>query len=88
MKLKLTDILFTYILAKTDKIQSLKLESDDYCLCIEIPFKIKFNKLKYSTYPCVERERFADIKKVKAFSDGLKILIYFFKKYLNSINKQ
>ena len=45
-KLKLTDILFTYILAKTDKMQSLKLESDDYCLCIEIPFKIKFNKLK------------------------------------------
>ena len=88
MKLKLTDILFTYVLAKTDKIQSLKLESDDYCLCIEIPFKIKFNGLKYSTYPCIERKRFADKKKVKAFSDGLKILIYFFKKYLNLINKK
>ena len=37
MKLRLTDILFTYILAKTDKIKSLNLESDDYCLCIEIP---------------------------------------------------
>tara|TARA_B100002019_G_scaffold242683_1_gene219059 strand:+ start:412 stop:1098 length:687 start_codon:yes stop_codon:yes gene_type:complete len=88
MRLKLTDILFTYIFAKTDKIQSLKLESDDYCLCIEIPFKIKLNNLKYSTYPCVERKRFADKKKVKAFSDGLKILIYFFKRYLNFINKK
>ena len=40
MKLKLTDILFTYILAKTEEIKSLQLSSDDYCLCIEIPFKI------------------------------------------------
>tara|TARA_Y100000992_G_C21167181_1_gene444050 strand:- start:164 stop:850 length:687 start_codon:yes stop_codon:yes gene_type:complete len=88
MKLKLTDILFTYILAKTEKMKSLKLESDDYCLCIEIPFKVKLSKFKYSTYPCVERKRFADQKKVKAFSDGLKILIYFFKKYLDFINRK
>ena len=88
MKLKLTDILFTYILAKTNEIKSLNLSSDDYCLCIEIPFKIKFNNLKYSTFPCVERKRFADKKKVKAFSDGLKILIYFFKEYLYFINKK
>ena len=88
MKLKLTDILFTYILAKTEEIKSLQLSSDDYCLCIEIPFKIKFNKFRYSTFPCVERKRFADKKKVKAFSDGLKILIYFFKKYLYFINKK
>lgn len=88
MKLSLTDILFTYILANTEKLKSLKLESDDYCLCIEIPFKIKLNNFKYSTFPCVERKRFADKKKVKAFSDGLKILIFFFKKYLYLINKQ
>ncbi len=88
MKLKITDILFTYILAKTDKMKSLKLESDDYCLCIEIPFKVKFHDLRYSSFPCIERKRFADKKKVKAFSDGFKILVYFFKKYLNFINKK
>ena len=88
MRLKLTDILFTYILAKTNEIKSLKLSSDDYCLCIEIPFKIKFNNLKYSTFPCVERKDLQIKKKVKAFSDGLKILIYFFKEYLYFINKK
>ena len=53
MKLKITDILFTYILAKTDKMKSLKLESNDYCLGIEIPFKVKFNDLRYSSFPCI-----------------------------------
>ncbi len=88
MRLELTDILFTYILAKTEKLKSLKLECNDYCLCIEIPFKVKLNEFRYSTFPCVERKRFADEKKVKAFSDGFKILIYFFKKYLDFINRK
>ena len=52
------------------------------------PFKVKFNQLRYSSFPCIERKRFADKKKVKAFSDGFKILVYFFKKYLNFINKK
>ena len=49
--------------------------------------KAKSAKLNYSTIPCIERKRFADEKKVKAFGDGLKILIYFFSKYLNIINR-
>ena len=63
----------------------MQLNSEDYCLCIEIPYKAKINKLRYSTIPCVERERFADMKKVKVFSDGFKILTYLisriFKRY-------
>ena len=54
----------------------LSLISDDYCLCIEIPIKAKKMNFKYTTHPCVERKRFADKKKVKAFKDGFKILIY------------
>ena len=65
----------------------MKLNSNDYCLCVEIPFQAKLSKLKYTTLPCVERKRFADKKKVKAFTDGLKILIYFFTQYLKSINR-
>jgi dolichol-phosphate mannosyltransferase len=87
MKLKISDILFTYIFAKTECLKKMKLDCDDYCLCIEIPFKAKLTKLNYSTIPCIERKRFADKKKVKAFRDGLKILIYFFSKYLNNINR-
>ena len=79
-KFKISDILFTYIFAKTSHLQNMKLVSDDYCLCIEIPFKAKLNKFNYSTIPCIERKRFADKKKVKAFSDGLKILMYLISK--------
>ena len=88
MRLKISDLLFTYILGKTDCFNKMKLLSDDYCLCVEIPMKAKNLGFNYSTFPCVERKRFADKKKVKAFSDGLKILIYFFKKYLDLINKK
>ena len=78
MKLQISDILFTYIFAKTDVFKKMNLDRDDYSLCIQIPFKAKLKKLNYSTIPCIERKRFADQKKVKAFKDGLKILIYFF----------
>tara|TARA_B100001057_G_scaffold500917_1_gene618814 strand:+ start:1147 stop:1833 length:687 start_codon:yes stop_codon:yes gene_type:complete len=88
MKFKISDILFTYIFAKSNVLKDMKLSCDDYCLCIEIPFKAKLTKLNYSTIPCIERKRLADKKKVKAFGDGLKILIYFFSKYLDTINRK
>ncbi len=87
MKLNISDLLFTYIFAKTTKLNEMNLSQNDYCLCVEIPFKTKILKFKYSTIPCVERKRVADKKKVKAFSDGLKILIYMIKKYLQTINR-
>ena len=85
MRLKITDLLFTYIFAKTDILKKMNLEENSYNLCIEIPFKAKSYNFKYKTFPCIERKRFADKKKVKAFKDGLKILIYFFSKYFKSI---
>ncbi len=88
MRLKISDILFTYIFAKTDCLKKMLLKSNDYCLCIEIPFKAKVLKYHYSTIPCIERKRFADKKKVKAFTDGLRILKYFFLKYLEMINSK
>tara|TARA_B100001027_G_scaffold215712_1_gene190265 strand:+ start:1102 stop:1788 length:687 start_codon:yes stop_codon:yes gene_type:complete len=88
MRLKISDLLFTYIFAKSSVLKNMKLSCDDYCLCIEIPFKSKLRKLNYSTIPCIERKRLADKKKVKAFRDGLKILIYFFSEYLKTINRK
>ena len=87
MNLKITDLLFTYIFAKTECLKSMELSCDDYCLCIEIPYKAKLAKFNYATIPCIERKRFADKKKVKAFSDGFKILSYLISKYLNIINR-
>ena len=86
MKLKISDLLFTYILGKTECFKKMNLTQDDYSLCVEIPFNTKKLDLKYASHPCIERKRLADKKKVKAFSDGLKILIYLIKKYLDPIN--
>ena len=87
MKLNITDLLFTYIFAKTKILKKMNLEQNNYNLCVEIPFKAKVMGLNYSTIPCIERKRFADKKKVKAFSDGLKILSYLILKCLNIINR-
>ncbi len=86
MKFNISDILFTYIFGKTECFKDMKLGSNDYCLCVEIPYKAKLSKHNYSTIPCIERKRFADKKKVKAFTDGFRILKYLFEKYLDMIN--
>tara|TARA_Y100001935_G_C17295992_1_gene506102 strand:+ start:725 stop:1405 length:681 start_codon:yes stop_codon:yes gene_type:complete len=86
MKLKISDLLFTYIIGKTECFKNMNLSCNDYSLCVEIPFKTKKLGFKYSTHPCIERKRLADKKKVKAFSDGFKILIYLIKKFLKPIN--
>ena len=80
--LKISDILFTYFLAKKEDLEKLELNSNNYCLCVEIPIKSKINNLNYKTIPCVERKRLADKKKVKPFKVGLQILIYMFKKII------
>ena len=74
--------MFTYIVAKKEAMDILRLKSDDYCLCVEIPLKAKKMHIKYDTHPCIERSRIADKKKVKAFKDGLKILNYLVKNLL------
>ena len=79
--LKLTDILFTFILGKTKSFQSLNLKSDDFCLCVEIPIKAKRMEALYSDTPSHERKRIAGEKKVSEFKDGFKILIYMIKSF-------
>jgi glycosyltransferase involved in cell wall biosynthesis len=83
--LSISDILFTYIVSEKSAMDKLELISDDYCLCVEIPLKSKELGFKYTTHPCIERKRFADKKKVKAFNDGIKILHYMFKMLLSNI---
>jgi len=77
--LKLSDILFTYILGKTKSFKSLNLESLDFCLCVEIAIKAKRMNSSYLDFPSHERKRIAGFKKVNEFSDGFKILVYMFK---------
>ena len=82
--LNLSDILFTYILGRSKSFKSLNLNSNDFCLCVEIPIKARRKGIQFTDMPSFERKRIAGKKKVNEFKDGFKILIYlikiFFKK--------
>ena len=69
-KLEISDILFTYILGKTDSFKQLNLFYNDFRLCVEIPIKAKRKGLKYTSIPCFERNRIGGKKKVNAIKDG------------------
>ena len=81
--LKISDILFTYILGKTSKAKKLKLKSPDFKLCVEIPIKQKRMGYNYNSIPSFERKRIAGKKKVNEFIDGLLILFAMFYFFFN-----
>ena len=72
--LKLSDILYTYIVGKTYSIKELELKYNDFRICVEIPIKAKSKKLFFVSTPSIERKRIAGIKKVNDFKDGFLIL--------------
>ena len=81
--LPITDILYTFVLGRTGKVNNLNLQSKDFCFCVELPIKAHKNKLKLTSSPANERRRIAGKKKVNAFKDGLKILVSMFKLFIN-----
>ena len=83
-KLRLSDILYTYVLGKTKLIKDLKLKYYDFRICVELPILAKFNNLNFISTPSKERRRIGGKKKVNVLKDGFliltAILILFFKK--------
>jgi len=73
--LEISDILFTYILGKTNSAKFLELKSNDFRLCVELPIKAKKFNLNYKDIPSYERVRIGGFKKVNALKDGFLILI-------------
>ena len=73
--LNLSDILFTYILGKTNSFKSLNLKNKDFRLCVELPIKARKMNFKYQTIPSYERSRYGGKKKVNAIVDGFLILM-------------
>ena len=74
-KLPITDILYTFVLGKTNCANDLKLNQKTFSLCVELPIKAIRNKMIMESFSCYERKRIAGVKKVNAFRDGLIILI-------------
>ena len=74
-KLNISDVLFTYVMGKTDAFNHLELKSKDFTFCIELPVKARFNMFKSMSLPSYERSRISGKKKVNEFKDGFLILI-------------
>ncbi len=83
-KLKISDILYTYVLGETEKFKELNLKSKDFGICVELPIVANFKKMKITDYPCNERSRKYGKKKVNEFVDGFKILKKMFNLYLKN----
>ena len=81
--LPITDILYTFVIGKTNKINDLKLSQNDFSFCVELPIKAQKNKLKIASISAHERSRIAGKKKVNAFKDGFLILIHMIKLFFS-----
>ena len=73
-KLEITDILYTFVMARTSCAKKLGLTAKDFSFCVELPIKAQRANYKICTSKSFERSRIAGKKKVNAFKDGLKIL--------------
>ena len=83
--IKISDILYTFLLGKTESFKKLNLKSNDFCLCVEMPIKAKRLGMNFTDSPSYERKRIAGIKKVSEFKDGLKILFYMIKSFFKIV---
>ena len=75
LKIKLTDILYTFVLCDVEKFNKLKIKANDFRLCIELPIKIHNLGVSYCEIACIERKRYAGKKKVNVFKDGFLIFV-------------
>ena len=73
-KLNITDILYTFVIGKTEQAKKLNLDQKDFSFCVELPIKAKKMKMELGCINSYERIRIAGKKKVNAFKDGFLIL--------------
>ena len=83
--IKISDILYTFLLGKTESFKKLNLNQKDFSLCVEMPIKAQRLGMNFTDLPSYERKRIAGIKKVSEFKDGFKILIYMVKSFFKII---
>ena len=83
--LKISDILYTFVIGETKLAKRLKLKSGDFKICVELPIKVHNFNYKYTDFACYELKRIGGKKKVNALKDGFLILTkitqLFFKRF-------
>ena len=73
--LKISDILYTFVIGETKLARKLKLRSADFKICVELPIKVSKSNYSYTDFPCYEFKRIGGKKKVNAIKDGFLILL-------------
>ena len=87
--LKINDILYTFLMGRTDSFKKLNINSNDFKFCVELPIKMQIANMKYTSMSSFEKKRIAGLKKVNAVKDGFLILIEMLKLFLlNKILKK
>ena len=74
-KLRISDVLYTYVMGSVEAFKSLDMRHDDFSFCVELPIKAKKKNFILTDFPSFERSRIAGVKKVNEFRDGFFILI-------------
>ena len=74
-KLKISDVLYTYVMGSVEAFKSLDMRYNDFSFCVELPIKAKKKNFILTDFPSFERSRIAGVKKVNEFRDGFLILI-------------
>ena len=84
-KLNITDILYTFVIGKTEQAKKLNLNQKDFSFCVELPIKAKKMKMQLGSINSYERKRIAGKKKVNAFKDGFLILKHMIKLFFTKL---
>ena len=83
-KLKISDILYTFVVGSTNAFKKLNLKNKDFSFCVELPIKANRMNFKLITSKSHERPRLGGKKKVNALKDGTLILISMIKLFIKN----
>ena len=72
--LKIDDILYTFLMGKTESFKKLNIKRNDFRFCVEFPIKMQKSNMTYTSIASHEKSRIAGVKKVNAIKDGFLIL--------------
>ena len=84
-RLNISDILYTFVIGKTEQANILDLKQKDFSFCVELPIKASMMKMKLDSINSYERKRIAGKKKVNAFVDGFLILKHMIKLFFTKL---
>ena len=84
-KLTISDILYTFVVGKTEQANMLDLTQKNFSFCVELPIKAKKMKMQLGSINSYERKRIAGKKKVNAFIDGFLILKHMIKLFFTKL---